>query len=62
MTNNIEEFKKSIIQMSTVELKKLQTQYTQNLANMILYTPEEMDNLIVQLDIINSIIEGRQNG
>ncbi len=62
MTNNIEEFKKSIIQMSTVELKKLQTQYTQNLANMILYTPEEMDNLIVQLDIVNSIIEGRQNG
>ena len=62
MTNNIEEFKKSIIQMSTVELKKLQTQYTQNLTNMILHTPEEMDNLIVQLDIINSIIEGRQNG
>lgn len=62
MTNNIEEFKKSIIQMSTVELKKLQTQYTQNLANMILHTPEEMDNLIAQLDIINSIIEGRQNG
>lgn len=62
MTNNIEEFKKSIIQMSTIELKKLQTQYTQKLANMILYTPEEMDNLIAQLDIINSIIEGRQNG
>ena len=62
MTNNIEEFKKSIIQMSTVELKKLQTQYIQNLANMILHTPEEMDNLIAQLDIVNSIIEGRQNG
>ena len=48
--------------MSTVELKKLQTQYTQNLAHMILHTPEEMDHLIVPLDIINSIIEGRQNG